>query len=131
VYGVTWNPHVLSPCDLVFTTWGKKHCKLWWQHDEKHASSAWASKQLSFGRFGLQNVHSAVFLPVSHALVLGLARGDLLIFSGNCATCSIAAHRPGPQFIADDGSISHSGVRGLALHKGNTVLLSAGAPMHV
>jgi hypothetical protein len=68
-----------------------------------------------------------VFLPVSHAVVLGLARGELLVFSDACAVRSIAAHRSGPQFIADDGSVTFSGVRGLALHHENSVLMSAGA----
>lgn len=87
---------------------------------------AWSCKQLSFGRFDLQNVHSAVFLAATHALVLGLARGDLLVFDGNVATRCIAAHHPGPQYIAPDGSVTYGGVRGLALHEEDSILLSAG-----
>ena len=121
VYGVTWNPHVSARGSQVFVTWGKKHCKLWSQ-----LSGSFQATQLSFGRFDLQNVHSAAFLPISHTLVLGLARGDIIIFDGTTATKSIAAHSPGPQFIADDGCISFSGIRGMALHERDTVLLTAG-----
>eukprot|EP00892_Ulva_mutabilis_P007281 jgi/Ulvmu1/4925/UM203_0004.1 len=142
VFGATWNPHVADPANSVFVTWGKKHCKLWWpQADphrgataaalnkplDPHGGSTWACKQLSFGRFDLQNVHSAAFLPVTYALVLGLARGDLLVFDGNVAVRSIAAHHPGPQYIAPDGSVTYGGLRGLALHDGDSVLLTAGA----
>lgn len=136
VYGVTWNPHLKDPSDFHFVTWGKKHCKLWTQSQNSRTSKSGSchkdnsiqiiSKQLSFGRFDLQNVHSAVFLPETHAMVLGLARGDLLVFSGTSAVRSISAHRSGPQFIADDGSVTFSGLRGLALHHGDTCLLTAG-----
>lgn len=145
MFGATWNPYVADPSSAAFVTWGKKHCKLWWQpepsqtlsagarsaaavaHKAVSPGAAWACKQLSFGRFDLQNVHSAVFLPVTHALVLGLARGDLLVFEGNVAVRSVAAHHPGPQYIAPDGSVTYGGLRGLALHEGGSVLLSAGA----
>lgn len=144
VFGATWNPHATDPSASTFVTWGKKHCKLWWQQQEgqpltgraastgtlkaadTQSGTPWACKQLSFGRFDLQNVHSAAFLAVTHALVLGLARGDLLVFEGNVATRSIAAHHPGPQYIAPDGSVTYGGVRGLALLE-DAVLLSAGA----
>lgn len=137
VYGVTWNPHVKDPSEFHFLTWGKKHCKLWSQSQptsQKTLSSNrsnnthYTSKQLSFGRFDLQNVHSALFLPVSHSMVLGLGRGDLLVFAGTAAVRSISAHRSGPQFIADDGSVTFSGLRGMSLHHGDTCLLTAGAP---
>ena len=59
-------------------------------------------------------------------MVLGLARGDLLVFSGTSAVRSVSAHRSGPQFIADDGSVTFSGLRGLALHHGDSCLLTAG-----
>lgn len=138
VYGATWNPHVKHPSKFHFLTWGKKHCKLWSQSQPishktlsaKSHGTQYTSKQLSFGRFDLQNVHSVVFLPVSHAIVLGLGRGDLLVFSGTAAVRSISAHRSGPQFIADDGSVTFSGLRGLALHHGDSCLLTAGACMH-
>ena len=148
VFGATWNPYSNNPHSSTFVTWGKKHCKLWWQQKQQPSHlqastptatsqgqkfsdtagrTVWASKQLSFGRFDLQNVHSAVFLPVSHALVLGLARGDLLVFDGNVATRSIPAHHPGPQYIAPDGNVTYGGLRGLALHEDDSILLSAGA----
>jgi hypothetical protein len=138
VYGITWNPHVKEPARSHFLTWGKKHCKLWTQAPPKCHNTAsskgahntqYISKQLSFARFDLQNVHSAIFLPVSHAVVLGLGRGDLLLFSGTSAVRSISAHHSGPQFIADDGSVTFSGLRGLALHHGDTCLLTAGVFM--
>jgi echinoderm microtubule-associated protein-like 6 len=92
----------------------------------KKSSTTWAPSLLSFGKYDLQNVHSAAFLPSSRALVLGLARGDLLVIEGTQAVRSIAAHQPGPQIIADDGSITYSGVRGMALRHGDSVLLTAG-----
>ena len=63
-------------------------------------------------------------------MVLGLGRGDLLVFSGTSAVRCISAHRSGPQFIADDGSVTFSGLRGLALHHGDSCLLTAGAYVH-
>jgi len=124
VYGVTWNPHVWERSKQVFLTWGKKHCKLWAQSG---AVGAFTPTQLSFGKYDVQNVHSAAFLPGSHTIALGVARGDILVFDGATAVRSIAAHKSGPQFIADDGSITYSGLRGMALHERSTVLLTAGA----
>lgn len=129
VYGVTWDPFAKQE-DIRFVTWGKKHCKLWTAQPVagvgKASSTTWAPFLLSFGRYDLQNVHSAAFLPVTRALVLGLARGDLLVIEGTQAVRSIAAHQPGPQLIADDGNVTYSGVRGMALHCNNSVLLTAG-----
>jgi hypothetical protein len=138
VYGVTWNPFIKDRSQMVFATWGKKHCKMWNQVMQANGSSTWQATQLSFGKYPLQNVVSAAFLPVSHALVIGVAGGEILVFEGaasaragvlayTSAVRSIAAHRSGPQYIAEDGSISHSGVRGMVLHKDNTQLLTAGA----
>jgi hypothetical protein len=131
VYGVTWNPHILERKCFVFVTWGKKHCKLWVQQRPSAAGNrrsvpAWVPSLLSFGRFDLQNVNSAAFLPKSHALALGLNGGEVLVVEGGQAVRSIVAHRPGPQLIVADGSRAYSGVRGMALHKDNSVLLTAG-----
>ena len=126
---MTWNQHVTQRERFTFATWGKKHCKLWMQQSSSAAGAAptWHATGVSFGKFDAQNVHSAAFLPHSHALVLGLARGELLVVEGGQAVRSIVAHRPGPHIIADDGSVTYSGVRGMALHKDNSVLLTAGA----
>lgn len=129
VYGVTWNAFEHDPARQSFVTWGKKHCKAWTRQPagSRGTGSAWTATQLSFGRYDVQNVHSAAFLPVGHALAVGLAHGEIVVFEGTRAVRSIKAHACGPQFIAPDGSLTHSGVRGMSLQKENTVLLTSGA----
>jgi hypothetical protein len=129
VYGVTWNPHISERERCTFATYGKKHSKLWTPQSPARGAPArtWHATSLSFGPFDIQNVHSAAFLPKLHALALGLARDVVIVVEGTQAARSIAAHRPGPQGIAADGSVTYSGVRGMALHKRDTLLLTAGA----
>ena len=128
VFGVTWNSHISTPSRVTFATWGKKHCKLWHQSAAPAGGSgpAWTATGISFGAYDVQHVHSAAFLPKSNALALGLARGEMLVVQGTQAVRSIAAHKPGPQIIAADGSVTYGGVRGMALHEDGAVLLSAG-----
>lgn len=132
VYGALWNPFLDEAKAAEFVTWGRKHCKLWTQQPPPQsgkppAHAGWTPFQLSFGRHDVQNVHSAAFLPATHALALGLARGEVLIVERGQAVRSIVAHRPGPQAIRADGSISYGGLRGMALAQNNTALVTAGA----
>jgi hypothetical protein len=127
VFGVTWNSHITDRNTCTFATWGKEHVRLWTQNSTD-GKLTWHANQISFGAFELQNVHSLAFLPTTHALVLGLARGTLLLVERLQAVRSIIAHRPGAQLLASDGSFSYSGVRGMALHAQGKVLLTAGAP---
>ena len=129
VFGILWNPFNLERSQQIFLTYGKKHAKLWTQqHPEGSGKQTiWQPHALSFGRFDVQNVHSAAFLPKSNSIALGLARGEILVLENGHAVRSLVAHKAGPQIIADDGSITYGGVRGMVLHRGNTLLVTAGA----
>jgi hypothetical protein len=71
----------------------------------------------------MKNVTAVQWLGEAR-LVAGMADGSLYVFNGVAAIKALAAHRPGPQAIQPDGHPAHTGVRGLRLAKGGTVLLS-------
>ncbi|GAX82495.1 hypothetical protein CEUSTIGMA_g9922.t1 [Chlamydomonas eustigma] len=133
VYGLEWNPyeitHQVTP---AFLTFGKKHIKLWTCSVEGGAGT-WTGKSLSVGRFDMQNVTSAQWLPPRSnsgnecMIVAGMGDGQLYLFKGGTCVKAIAAHRPGVKSVQADGHPAYCGVRGLRAIKGGNVLLSGGA----
>lgn len=76
-----------------------------WSSNEAGGAGGWTSKSLSFGRFGMQHVTSAQWLPPRGGpgsecqIVAGMNDGQLYLFKGGTCVKAITAHRPGPKSI--------------------------------
>jgi len=76
-----------------------------WTSGEAGGAGGWTPKSLSFGRFGMQHVTSAQWLPPRGGpgsecmIVAGMSDGQLYLFKGATCVKAIAAHRPGPKSI--------------------------------
>lgn len=61
-------------------TFGKKHIRVW-ANQGGQAKQDWVGSLLSFGRFPMQNVHTALFLPPKGAeMATGMASGEIVIW---------------------------------------------------